>query len=293
MSIPYDKLGALERPKDERDFPLGAAQLPIPRPPVFLPDNSWLQRNYQAQTPTCGPHAESHHKAILDHARDNSTPRFTPRFTAIRMKDPSSPVYDHYAPDEGTDMRSLFKAAQAGQNTFEPLENNTLLPLGDYLNPSAVTSAMISESTQHLIGAYAFALTDFESVCQAIYQNKAVILTIKCDEGFWGVNTPSFTVPKYGHFVCADGYDESAGYVRVIDSAEPQDIFAVKNIKKEYFTPEFIREAGTAVDILPSVHQALSQQQLDLARIILDDMAKILNLDLQLLQKKVDTPKTQ
>ena len=270
-------LGANERPKDDRDFSLGAAQLPTPRPPVFLPDNSWLKRNYQGQTPMCGEHAGTHLKAILDHVRDNSAPRKNPRYGSIKLKDSHSPVCDGYAIDAGTDMRSIFKWLQSvGADDFEPLENDVTLPLSTYCDPSVVTPAMDANAAASKIGSYAFGATDFESLCQYAFQNKAVLLLIKCDNGFWGTSTPTFTSPTYGHFVILDGYDENN--LRVIDSADPNDMLAVKMIDKKYITPEFIMESGTGIDLPASVKQALTAGQLSLAQQILQDIEIALGL---------------
>jgi hypothetical protein len=90
-------------------------------------------------------------------------------------------------------------------------------------------------------------------VRQNIYQFKAVILLIKCDEGFWGTEIPSFTQPLYGHFVVAYGYDQD--YINIVDSADPNIGF--KKISKSYFVPKFIIETGTAVDLSPTQIQAI------------------------------------
>jgi len=249
------KLGAIERPKDPRDILLGSVQAPATIPYPYIPDVSWLVRNYQGDTSFCGEHAGSHFKAILD--RDESTPltvRYTPRYGAIKLKTPGSPVADGYAPNAGTDMRSIFKWLEAlGADTFEPLENDVTLPIATYLESSVVTSDMDEAAATQKIGSYAFGneQLDFESLCQAIYLNKAVLLLIKCDDGFWGTATPSFTTPKYGHFIVAFGYDENS--IRIIDSAEPNDAFAIQTIANEYIPPTIFFESGTAVDLPPAV----------------------------------------
>jgi hypothetical protein len=275
----FSNLGALERPKDDRDFPLGAAQVPRTRPPFFVQDISWFQRNYQGQTAFCGEHAGAHFKAILDFVALSTKGRKSPRYGAIKLKDPKSPVYDGYDIDAGTDMRSIFKWLQKiGADDYEPLENDFTLPSPHYCDPSVITPAMDASAAQSKISSYAFGATDFESVCQAIYQNKAVLLLIKCDDGFWGSDTPTFTTPKYGHFVVAFDYDETQGYVRVIDSAEPNTSFAIKKVNKQYFQPQFVLESGTAVDLLPSIAHALSTQQISLAQQILEDIKQVLIL---------------
>jgi hypothetical protein len=253
----FSHLRALERPLDERDILLGGVVAPATIPATFLPDNTWLQRNFQGKTFFCGEHAGSHLKAILDNAQCQANTRKSPRYGAIKLKDPKSPVHDGYAIDAGTDMRAIFKWLQkVGADDYEPLENDVTLPHPQYCDPSVVTPAMDSNAAQSKIASYGFGNTDFASLQQLIFQNKAVLLLIKCDDGFFGTATPTFTTTKYGHFLVADGYD--ANNLRVIDSAEPNPAFAVKMIHKQYITPVFIIESGTAVD-LAVVQQAVAQ----------------------------------
>lgn len=274
-------LGALERAKDPRDFPLGAIQAPIEIPPSFVPDMSWFQRNYQGQTPACGPHAGAHLKAILDFYAITAKGRKNPRYGWIKLKSPNSPVRDPYQLADGTDMRSVFKwLQQVGADDYEPLENNVALPLIQYSDASAITPDMDQNASTSKIDSYAFLDTDtppdYSSLCQATYRNKAVLLVIKCDEGFWGTTQPTFTTPKYGHFVTEYGYDETG--IWVVDSADLDDAHALKHIAKEYIQPQFIREAGTAIDLPPSVKQALTAGQISIAQQILADIEQALGM---------------
>jgi hypothetical protein len=285
-------LGALERPKDPRDVLLGSVQAPVQIPATFIPNvQAWLVRNYQGETPFCGEHAGAHFKAILDNVASGAVERKSPRYGAIKLKSPSSPVYDGIAIADGTTMTAIFKwLEKVGADDYEPLENDVTLPLATYCEASAVTPAMDADAAASLIGSYAFGATDFASICQAIYQNKAVILLIKCDDGFWGTATPTFTTPTYGHFVVAYGYDGAGIYV--VDSADPQNEFAFKHILAHYITPTFFFESGTAIDLPPAVKQALttntavpasvtsalSTGQLSLAEQILNDIESALAL---------------
>jgi hypothetical protein len=286
-------LGALERPKDPRDILLGSVQAPVSIPFPYIPDISWLVRNYQGDTAFCGEHAGSHFKPILDFANLAGSPieRKSPRYGVIKLKDPNSPLYDGYAIDAGTTMPAIFKWLQkAGAADFEPLEDDVTLAMNVYCDPSVVTPAIDANAAQSLISSYAFGNTNFQSLCQAIYQNNAVILLIKCDDGFWGTSTPTFTTPTYGHFVVAYGYDAEGIYV--IDSAEPNNEFALKHILTQYITPQFFFEAGSAIDLPPVVKQALtsgqpvpasvtnalSTGQLSLAEQILNDIEAALSL---------------
>lgn len=206
----------------------------------------------------CGEHAGTHFKAILDFVLISQKERKNPRYGSIKLKDPKSPVYDGYAIDAGTDMRSIFKWLKTvGADDFEPLENDVTLPLPTYCDPSVITPDMDANAADSKISAYAFGATDYDSICQAIYKNKVVLLLIKCDAGFWGTTTPTFTNPLYGHFIVADGYDENG--IRIIDSAEPNDSYAVKMVNKQYLTTQFFLEGGTAIDLAPEEVQKLIQ----------------------------------
>jgi hypothetical protein len=287
--MPPKNLGALERKPDPRDILLGSVQAPVAIPASLIPDVSWLVRNYQGQTPCCGAHASSHFQAILEHAlTPDVSQRYTPRFSWIKIK-----AIDGYPLESGTDMRSILKSlTNDGADDFEPLENDVTLPITTYSDPSAVTPDMVTNASAKKVGSYGFGNTDFESLCQAIYQNKAVLLLIKCDDGFWGTSTPTFTTPEYGHFITAYGYDSD--FIYIVDSADPSDTFAFKKIAKQYVNSPttFIFEAGTAVDIPPAVKQALttntpvpqsvthalSTGQLTLAEQILNDIEAALAL---------------
>jgi hypothetical protein len=281
----YSYLRALERKPDPRDYLLGAIQAPISIPASFLPDNAWLVPNFQGKTYFCGEHAGTHLKAVLDCAISNGATkgRKTPRYGAIKLKDPKSPVCDGYGIDAGTDMRSIFKWLQTfGADDYEPLENDVTLPHAQYCDPSAVTPDMDATAAQSKIASYAFGSTDYESLCQYVFQNKAVLLLIRCDDGFFGTPNPTFTTRKYGHFIVGDGYDEAAGFLRIIDSADKD--FPIKRIAKQYITPEFIIESGTAVDIPASVKQVLASATIppetkpQLIQAILNDIAQVLAL---------------
>jgi len=256
--------GAIERPKDERDFLLGSVQAPVSIPASYIPDVSWLVRNYQGQTPCCSAHAYSHFQAILEHQiTPTVNQRYTPRFSWIEIKQ-----IDGYPLESGTDMRSIFKVAQAtGTNDFEPLENDVTLPITTYSEISAVTPAMVADASAKKINSYVFGNTDFESLCQYVYQNKAVLLLIKVDNGFWGSETPTFTIPEYGHFICAYGYDEN--YLYIVDSADPE--FGFKKIAKQYITPTFFFESGTAIDISPTQIQQLVNNAATLSNSVVSD----------------------
>jgi hypothetical protein len=249
-------LGARERVKLSDERKLGTAvALPATHTPIDL---SWLQVNQQGETPFCGEHAASHLQAILEHAASGTINRFSPRYAAIKLKTPSSPVYDGFSVEDGTDMTAIFKFLQTvGADLYEPLENDVTLPLTTYLDPTAVTENDDLEATNHKDVDFAYDDTvNIQTIASAIYQWKAVILLLKCDDGFWGTANPTFTQPLYGHFVTAYDWDDTG--VWVVDSAEPNLAYSLKHIDQKYLTSEFFFELGTAVDALPVEQQTVS-----------------------------------
>src|ERR1017187_5585987 len=175
----WSHIRANERPADERDILLGgAAPVQIPADGMHV-DLSWLKRNFQGKTAFCGEHAGTHLKAILDYnasTYNGASTRKTPRYGAIKLKDPHSPVYDGFAVDAGTDMRSIFKWLQKfGAADFEPLENDVTLPINVYCDPSIVSPTIDANAATSQIGNYGFGTTDFASLCQYAFIKKAVL----------------------------------------------------------------------------------------------------------------------
>lgn len=266
-------LGAKERVKQPNERLFGAAPS-VAIPSNFVPPISWLTRNYQGETAFCGQHAGTHFNAILEYVASQTVNRFSPRYGAIKMKTPGSPVYDGFPIDEGTTLTAIFAwLSKLGSDSFEPLENNVALPCdanpGDYLDPNAIAPAMDTDAANHkILPDVEYDALTYEALCQSIYQHKAVIILIKVDDGFWGTVNPTFTQPLYGHFVTCYGYDETG--IWVIDSADPSDEFAFKHIATEYITPTFFFESGTAVDALP-VEQEVVSDASDVVQDVSDD----------------------
>lgn len=277
--MPTRNLGAKERAKDPRDILLATAQAPVPIPATWTQDMTWFARNYQGDTPFCGEHGGTHFLAILEHWIDaTQDQRFSPRYGAIKMKTPSSSVYDGFPVEDGTTLTAIFKWLQkVGATSYEPLEDNVSLPVdaatGDYLDPAVVTESMDLDATNHKIAAYAFDALTLPALQQAIYQSKAVCVLIKCDDGFWGTSNPTFTQPLYGHFVVAYAYDETG--IFIIDSADPNPDFIFKRIDQKYITPEFVFESGTAIDALPTEQAIVSDVSQAVTDIATDPTAPV------------------
>ncbi|HYK01299.1 MAG TPA: hypothetical protein VE974_06055 [Thermoanaerobaculia bacterium] len=241
-------LGAVERTEDKRDINLGAVQAPVTRPETHFSDVSNLPTYYQSHQPACGAHAGTWFKVRKD-SRDTAAPaNYTPKFTWNDIK-----TFDGYALEVGTDMRSIFKSLKNTGACDYPLLPNTVEQSVEAYGRTPLTAEMRQNASTKKIASYAF-LTDlsFDAVCDAVYQNKEVILLIKCDSGFFRNTTPTFSQPLSGHFVVAyDRYDKD--YIWVKDSTESDPQFSVKKIHRRYFQPQFIREGGTAINLPPLV----------------------------------------
>ena len=231
--------GAISRKLDVRDVKLGAVQAPVLVPQKFLPDLTIYPKYFQNQTPSCGAHAGTALKTVQETNELGTPVKLSPRYLWTKIK-----LVDGYSYTQGTDMRSIFKRLQdSGVCSYELGGNNVNLTLKDYAN-MPITEDMDNDAQPRVISSYAFLPNGFsiDDLKQAIYQNKAVLILIRCDNGFFGSDNPTFTSEIYGHYVVACGYDENGFYC--IDSTETEH--QVKFIDSKYFS--FIKEAGTAVD---------------------------------------------
>jgi hypothetical protein len=235
------KLGGLPYKKDKRDLKLGSYQTPVEVPTEFKQDFNVLERLYQAHWPACGSHAGGIFKMIQEYLQTGKAEKLSPNHLWIEIK-----KIDGYKLEDGTDMRSIFKTLQdIGLCSYKLLPNDYSLDLEAYSNPRRVSTKMSADANRNKIKAYAFSNIDLSSIKQAIYNNKAVLLLIYCDDGWFGTNTPTFTKKKYGHFVVGVGYDKN--YIYVIDSTEKDLKKSDKRIPIKKL--DFIRQLGTAIDL--------------------------------------------
>ena len=229
------------RSYDNRDIHLGMISVPNHPVEYQTPVNT-IRKLYQNGWPACGAHAGATLKAIQEQKDVQLTDGCSPRCLWRFIKD-----IDGYAPEVGTDMRSIFKALSTrGICLYSTMPNpDSMTNLYAYTNPT-ITSEVSDEANTMIINGYGFLPKGFslEDLKDAIYKNAAVILLINCDDGFFGTNYPTFTTRPYGHFVVATGYDSQR--VVILDSTEIDEKFSVKYIYNQYFP--FIREAGTAID---------------------------------------------
>ncbi len=237
-------LGGIERVKDIRDYSLekvndllGAS---ISLPETYSIDTSKITQNWQASWPACGSHSASHLVQVMEFIESGLSVRISPAFLWKEIK-----LIDEHPPEDGTDMASIMRVLQhTGACEYDLLPNNYAQGLSIYTNASVITSFMIDDAQIRIIKDYAYG-TDlsFDGIKRSIYTNKAVLLLIHCDDGFFNTSAPTFTERKYGHFVVALGYDQD--HIIIIDSTEKD--FPIKKIHKDYI--KFVRELGTVVDL--------------------------------------------
>jgi hypothetical protein len=262
-------LGAVESPKDKRDINLGSVQAPQTIPAVYRPAITSVPTYYQGRTPACGGHAGAYFKSLLDYLSTTVAEARSPRFVdTINKRDDGVPH------EEGTFLRQIFatlKYVGACQLHLHP--NSIDLPLPQYRNPALISAAAYADAALNKTGEYAFVrdLT-FEGLKQAIYQNKAVILLIWVDSGFFRTAKPVFTNRSSGHFVVACQYDEDNIYV--VDSTEQDPALALKAIHKSYI-PFAVREATTAINLPRLLVKGLTSRN-DIIRKLIELYIKLL-----------------
>jgi hypothetical protein len=276
--FPFENLGHLPSPKDNRDFTIdkvnkviGYAAAPIPVP--YFTDLSKIPVLMQSHQPACVSHVTSAGMMFQDNGAYSFD--YSPRFLhALCKKEDGVPDQD------GTYYRQAFKEAQTyGVADNAQFPNDVALPLADYKDASLIPKSAYDVAKDRKIKSYVM-LTDlsFAAIKQAIYQNKLVLLGVKLGQEWWtatnGITSwlPADILPLRppasivsGHAVLAYGYDEKYIYIRNSWSTDwGQNGTGYFGIE---YNP-FIQEAWTFMDLAPEVVANL-KTQLSLAQRIL------------------------
>ena len=166
---------AVPRPRDDRDwkgesFLLTGGVAPVP--PITLDDYIYMQ----SQQPACGGHAGA---SVMN---DESGVVTSPEGLWDFIKQ-----IDNLPPEDGTDIRSIFKAMQAkGVPSLALLPNNVDLSVADYASANNLTPGIIADAATRLITNYAFTENPtLAQINQAISQYKSVILRVACGTGWY------------------------------------------------------------------------------------------------------------
>lgn len=245
----FENLGGKPRPKDKRDFGLAAYQQPVEIPESYTTDLSQVPVFYQGKLPACGAHAGAAFVSLMWNRPDS------PKYLWKQIK-----LIDNFAPEDGTDIRSIMKSlANTGACSLALCPNDLGKNLADYTDPTQITDEQRHDAYLNDITGYAFAAKpSFEDIKQTIYQNKVVIALVTCGDGWWkdknGVNTWDGAklfplkqgVYASGHFVVLYGYDKNYIYFRNSWS----ESWGVKG--NGYFDQSYVKnvlELGTAIPL--------------------------------------------
>lgn len=205
--------GGNQRKKDKRDYKSSSIGSAIQIPDTFSSPVPIIYN--QSKLPTCGAHAGAQLANIL--FGEVTAPQFL--WKIIKQ-------IDGFTPEDGTDMRSIFKALKdTGICKYALLPNPTdysWTNLQLYTSPSTITQEMLNDASTRKIGGYGFIDNpNFEQIKTAIYTYRAVILLVGCGDGWW---KPSYArkdiIPlrlgnyASGHFIVATQYGAT-----VIDGA--------------------------------------------------------------------------
>lgn len=240
----------------DRDRLLGTATI---RPKEYEADISWLTRNFQKDIPACSTHAGSHIKAILDNINDGIKRRLSPMsgWRAIKTL-----IIDGFPPNQGTNFESVFKMlAKYGMCDWD------LLPTDFSLNETTqaftpLTQEQLDNAQPKIIASYAITYNPTQDkIRDIIYQDKVAGLLLRFDDSWWhGSRLETNGDLKYGHFVCAYGYNED--YIYIIDSAD--DNYPYKKLGKNFN----ITAIGSAVDLPDEYVKSLVSRRTILQKLI-------------------------
>ena len=200
--------GGIPSPHDPRDFKPSDLGTGAPTPEKYSPDIANIPVYMQDQQPACGGHAGTTLYGILAALGTNLSPRFV---YALCKK------IDGIPDQQGTTGRAIMQVLQKyGVCTNDLFPNDTSLPYAQYADWALIPNAAYVDALSRRIGAYAkLPTTDFQSVKDAIYQNKAVLILGQVGATWW---TPSWSATDIlplkapnpvvgGHFWVDFGFD--------------------------------------------------------------------------------------
>lgn len=196
---PTYSLGAFENPPDARNIQLASFQAPVTLPVDYITDMPPVEN--QASKSDCVGQgitklAELYFKnkgIIVDlSARD--------LYKQCKAID-GIPNMDGTFPNIGAKVMTKNGVAST---TLVPDNND--LPITDFLG-YAETPEILADRAKHKLGGYAFVANDFQSVCQAIFQNKAVTASVAVDSN-WFIGKLMKALQVIGrHYIILHGFN--------------------------------------------------------------------------------------
>ena len=255
-------LGALPNKEDKRDILLGRISPKVQIPESYITNSSLIKTLYQDKYPMCGSHAGSLFKAWHDIIETGTTQNYSPVYLWKKIK-----AIDGYAPEMGTDMRSIFKVlSNTGVCDYNLLPTDYTLSLEEQTKDN--TNEEQNENAHpRIIKSYAQDSGDIQFLKEQIYLHKLAIVLANVGNTWWGKKeVVPFTKMDGGHFFVAYGYDKDG--VFVVDSADKDVPF--KHISNDYV----IRAVGTAVD-LPNWQVTVMKKHIFILKQIVELLIKL------------------
>jgi len=204
------KKGCIRSPQDNRDIPLSAFQAPIDIPETYHTDMSKFGVNNQGSQNSCVGQTLAKLKEEQEYRDIGEVKHFSPRYIYALSK-----KHDNWD-GEGTYLRIAAKMlVDYGVCENEYFEEDTTLAKYEYKNWNAITPEANKNASYFKAKGYAVVNPDFDSMKQAIYQNKTVMFGFTMSSYGWklgDVRPPKTLERKGGHAVLGTGFDNNYIY---------------------------------------------------------------------------------
>ena len=284
----FEKLGAIHEENPE-GFKLGTVQAPITLPAQYLCDDNGPTVSpeilMQGQSPECGGYSLATLIGLLHKVVDMVLAPLSGSFSYAYEK-----TVDGVPGEQGTVITAVGKAGNTVGSCLDTLfPDDGTLPAGAQQTPfSTATPEAIADGKTRSLGT-PFLLDDlsFEGIAQAIYQNGAVILQVAVGKEWWSAPSgaiswaasdilpirPPETVID-GHFICVGAFDQKNDRLWFANSWSTQWGQNGWGYIQSNYLP-YIKAGIAFKPIPPSVNQALTAGQVDIARQICIDLGLI------------------
>lgn len=166
------KYGAIKNTRDYRDINLARVQAPVAIPNSYKTDISMLPVENQGNIGSCVGHAVAKVLQYYDYKENGKVTKISPRYIYALSK-----ALDGYS-GEGTYPRIAAKITKDnGGATEKTVPNDTTLTHANYIVIKDLLGAN-KDALPFRTSGYAVVNTDIQSLCQAIYQNGLVTISL-------------------------------------------------------------------------------------------------------------------
>lgn len=190
--------GALRNETDHRDIKLTSVQGTVEIPQVYKTDISMLPVKDQGIQPACVGHAISQVLQYFNYCETGKLTEISPRYIYGVSK-----AIDGYPEVEGTMPRIGAKVVHDNGGATESVVPNTTNLSKDAYKTIPDRVKADKSAVPYKVKGYAFPSLSAEDLCQAIYQNKLVTISVEM-----GDSTTSFIRPgdRGLHYIVLYGY---------------------------------------------------------------------------------------